>query len=95
MLDTFYPLSQLVLNCLEPVGSFYMFDKNFTFPDYHLHRDIGLLFEMLNAVSIEMSEDLSAQFDHDLSANQNLETSAGNLLENVILNHEYENFCLT
>lgn len=56
--------------------------------DYQLERDVGLLFEMLKAISIEISEDLSVQFEHELISTQNLDAIAGQLVENVILNHE-------
>lgn len=59
-----------------------------SFTDYQLERDVGLLFEMLKAISIEISEDLSVQFEHELMSTQNLDAIAGQLVENVILNHE-------
>ena len=55
--------------------------------DAGLRRDLRLLFETLQAISMEMC-DLSGRFEQELSTNHNLEAVARQLVDAVILSHK-------
>ena len=44
-----------------------------------------LVFEILQAISVEMSEDLAAQFEHELTTGQNINEIAKKFVNNVVL----------
>ena len=49
---------------------------------------MSVVWETLQLISLEISEDLALQFEHEVSLNQPLDTIATQLVENILLNSE-------
>ena len=63
---------------------------NFLLLDNQLKRDLSVLWDILRAMSLEISEDLALQFEHDISLNQDINTIAGQFVDTILLSAELE-----